>query len=159
MCLRNKKRLELIRGLEQHEFKKLCGTTENFPSQNWANKVITLYFNCIFYKIFQELGNSYILSVCFSNKWRQCIFFDFFGVYDAWNTRASSSLHHRAINSYSKRSSEKKLLSSVSKVANITCRHSRNSSFELDITIFQMTAIAYMKRLKVSINVTDISYL
>ena len=70
MCLRNKKKLKLIRGLEHHEFKKLCGTTENFPSQNWANKVMRLYFNCIFYKIFQELGDKviYFLFVSVTNE-------------------------------------------------------------------------------------------
>lgn len=54
----------------------------------------------------------------------------------------------------------KQNLSSVSKVANITCRHARNSFFEYNVTSFLMTAIAYVKWLKkVSINVTDISYL
>lgn len=54
----------------------------------------------------------------------------------------------------------KQNLSSASKVANITCRHARNSFFEYNVTSFLMTAIVYVKWLKkVSINVTDISYL
>lgn len=42
----------------------------NFPSQNWANKVVKLYFSCIFYKISHELGNKviYFLFVSVTNE-------------------------------------------------------------------------------------------
>lgn len=123
-----------------------------------------LYFNCIFYKISHELGNKviYFLFVSVTNEDNVfsliSLVFMMHGIQEppAHCTTAPLTLTGRKAVGKKKK---KQLLNSVSKVANITCRHDRNSSFEQDITIFQMTAIAYMKWLKVSINVTDISYL